>query len=197
MLFYTAIREHKGYDFIEAERLGRIMVSPTVWEDLAKTLMTTNTTWSQTIAMVGRLCQLGDAYPDGGHAFPTPQQVASISLNDLSHHIRAGYRASYLSELAQGIVSGAVAVESWYERKIPSDDLYKAVKSLKGFGDYSAGTMLRLLGHFDRLAIDTACRATYKFVTGSQTATDREIRDYYEPFGEWRGLAMWMDVLRS
>ena len=56
---------------------------------------------------------------------------------------------------------------------------------------------MRLLGYFDYIAIDTVCRASYKHVAKSETATDKEIRRYYEPFGEWQGLAMWMDVLRE
>ena len=37
-----------------------MLVSPTVWEDLAKTLLTTNTTWAMTKSMVARLAALGD-----------------------------------------------------------------------------------------------------------------------------------------
>jgi hypothetical protein len=29
------------------------------------------------------------------------------------------------------------------------------------------------------------------------TPSDAEIRAYYEPFGQWRGLAQWMDMLWS
>jgi hypothetical protein len=57
--------------------------------------------------------------------------------------------------------------------------------------------MLRLLGRFDKLAIDTECRAAYKRITGSTTATDAEIRGYYDRFGEWRGLVMWMNIMRD
>ena len=193
--FYKAIRKRSQYAWVEKEKAGRMLVTPTVWEDLAKTLMTTNTTWSQTKNMVTRLCSLGTQYAPDLYAFPTPQQIAQLSAETLSEKIRAGYRAAYLHELAKRISSGELNPEAW--RDLPSVDLYKTIKGLLGFGDYAAGTMLRLLGHFDRLAIDTECRAAYKRINKSETATDAEIRAYYEGFGDWRGLVMWMDVMHE
>lgn len=193
--FYRAIRKHADYAWVEREKAGRMLVTPTVWEDLTKVLMTTNTTWSQTKNMVNRLCALGPEYKSGAHAFPTPHQIARMPVEELSEQIRAGYRSAYLHELAKRIASGELDTEAW--RKLPSMELYKAIKGLRGFGDYAAGTMLRLLGHFDRLAIDTECRASYKRLTGSETATDIEIRTYYDGFGEWRGLVMWMNIMRD
>ena len=61
--FYQAMRAHKGYEWLEAERRGRILVCPSLWEDLAKVLLTTNCSWSQTINMTGQLCRLGAPHP--------------------------------------------------------------------------------------------------------------------------------------
>jgi len=194
--FYQFLDGHSEYVWIAQENAGRMLIGATVWEDLAKTLFTTNTTWAQTIAMTQRLCSLGDQYAEDEHAFPTPEQIAAIPFDDFAEQVRAGYRAAYLHALAEQIASGELDVEAWYG-DISSDDLYKAVKSLKGFGDYAAGTMLRLLGHFDQLAIDTACRSAYKRVTGSDTAEDKAIKEYYQQFGEWQGLMAWMDVMRD
>jgi len=196
--FYAFIQAQAPpeYQWIIEQGAGRMLVCSTVWEDMAKTLLTTNTTWAQTIAMCGRLCELGAAYPGGGHAFPSAEQVAALSLDTFAKQIRAGYRAPYLHALAQQIAAGELDVESWFSDDINSADLYKAIKSLKGFGDYAAGTMLRLLGHFDQVAIDTACRAGYRRVTGSDSADDAAIKQYYAAFGDWRGLVAWMDVMR-
>ena len=32
--FYHAMRAHAGYEWLEAERRGRILVCPSLWEDL-------------------------------------------------------------------------------------------------------------------------------------------------------------------
>ncbi len=193
--FYQMMRQHTGYSWIEQTNAGRMLVCPSVWEDLAKTLLTTNTTWGQTKRMVAQLCALGEPHAPGFHAFPSPHRIAGLSLDMLAEQIRAGYRTAYLHQLACRIASGELDVETW--RRLPSAELFKAIRNLRGFGDYAAGTMLRLLGRFDKLAIDTECRAAYKRITGSATATDAEIRDYYDRFGEWRGLVMWMNIMRD
>jgi hypothetical protein len=71
------------------------------------------------------------------------------------------------------------------------------IKSLKGFGDYAAGSMCRLLGRFDRLGIDSSCRTMFRGKTNNDAPRDSEIAAWYEPFGEWAGLAIWMDVIRE
>ncbi|MBI5667253.1 MAG: 3-methyladenine DNA glycosylase [Chloroflexi bacterium] len=197
--FYAHISGHPRYGWIETVGAGRMLSSPTVWEDLTKTLLTTNTTWNMTIQMCRRLITLGDPYPAGGYAFPTPERLAAMNPDDLNAQVRAGYRGAYLHELANRIASGELDVESWRDPALPSADLYKRIKGLKGFGDYAAGSMLKLLGHFDRLATDTACRAVYRdrINGGNAAADDREIAAYYAPFGRWQGLVQWMDVMED
>jgi 3-methyladenine DNA glycosylase/8-oxoguanine DNA glycosylase len=197
--FYALVRQHPRYAWIEQLGTGRLLSAPTVWEDLVKTLFTTNTTWRMTIQMTERVVTLGDAYAGGGHAFPTVQRLADMTAADLNAHVRAGYRGDYLHLLATRIAKGELEVESWRDADLPSDEVYKRIKALKGFGDYAAGNMLRLLGHFDRLATDSACRTVYKdsINKGVAAADDKEIAAYYQPFGQWRGLVQWMDVMEE
>jgi 3-methyladenine DNA glycosylase/8-oxoguanine DNA glycosylase len=196
--FYALVRQYPRYQWIETMAAGRMLAAPTVWEDLSKTLLTTNTTWNMTKQMNARLNTLGEPYSDGGHAFPTPEHIAVMNPDELNAQVRAGYRGAYLHELARRIAEGELDVESWRDPALPSADLYKRVKLLKGFGDYAAGSILKLLGHFDRLATDTECRAAYiRINNGVPAANDKEIAAYYEPFGAWRGLVQWMDVMET
>ena len=195
--FYQAMRAHEGYQWLEAERRGRILVCPSLWEDLAKVLLTTNCSWAQTINMTGQLCRLGAPHPADANwqPFPSPQRIAALHIDEFSGAVRAGYRTGYLHELAQRIADGDIDLDRWQD--LNSDELFKAVKSLKGFGDYAAGTVARMLGHFDRMAIDTACHAMFaarhnKGVKGSEA----DIKRRYAQFGRWQGLVMWMDIMR-
>lgn len=189
--FYAFLGDHPGYAWVQPAGAGRLLTAPTVWEDLVKTLLTTNTTWAMTKQMVARLVTL-----DTGHAFPTPEQVAALSLDALDTQVRAGYRSAYLHQLAVSIAEGRVDVEAWHDSDWPAADLYKHIRGLKGFGDYAAGSVLRLLGRHDTLGIDSVARDMYRLkFNGGQKAPDAAIRAHYEPFGRWRGLMMWMDVI--
>lgn len=195
--FYEAMQAFEGYDWLEKERKGRILIAPTLWEDLAKVLFTTNTTWAQTIQMSQRLCSLGQPHPTivDTYAFPTAQTIANMKFETLANSIRAGYRTAYLYELAQFITNNTPDLENW--RRLESDSLYQQVKSLKGYGDYAAGTIVRMLGHFDKLAIDSACREMYATLHNhGEKGTDKAIRAHYAQFGQWKGLVMWMDIMR-
>lgn len=192
--FYRWLSDKPQYAWVLQRGAGRMMACPTVWEDLAKTLLTTNTTWNMTKQMCARLCSLGTPYLDSLTTFPTPQRIAAMTLEELSEKVRAGYRNAYLHELATAISNG-LDVESWYAIG-DGTTLYKQVRGLKGFGDYAAGSIVRLLGRTDRLSIDSIARDAFQTLTGSeQKPTDAEIRVYYEQYGEWRGLVQWMDIM--
>ncbi len=195
---YALLRDYPQYHWIEQVGAGRMLASPTIWEDLVKTLMTTNTTWNMTKQMVRRVVELGDAYAEGQRAFPTPERLAAMSLEALSEQVRAGYRNAYLHALATHIAEGRLDVESWRDAGLTAEEMYRQIKALKGFGPYAAGSMLKLLGYFDQLATDTECRAVFKArYNNGAGAPDREIAAYYEPFGQWRGLVQWMDVMKE
>ncbi len=195
--FYAAVRAHEGYDWLEAERRGRILIAPSLWEDLAKVLLTTNCSWSQTVNMCRQLCPLGAPHPNikGCHAFPTPARIASMDIDQFAGSVRAGYRSAYLYELAVTIAKGEVDLCAWLQ--LDSAALFKAVKSLKGFGDYAAGTIARMYGHFDHIAIDSACHTMFaERHNGGVKGSVDDIKAHYQRFREWRGLVMWMDIMR-
>lgn len=196
--FYELARALPGYDWVERAGAGRMLVSPTVWEDLAKTLLTTNTTWRMTRDMVARLVTLGDADAQGRHSFPTPEQVATLTPDALNAHVRAGYRGASLHALALDIAEGRLEPERWHDPALTASEVYRELLALKGFGPYAAGAMMRLVGHFDELGLDSVCRAAYRDRWNNGiSASDKEIAAHYAPFGRWRGLAVWMDVMRD
>ena len=193
--FYTFLRDYPEFAWVESNGAGRLLRSSTVWEDLAKTLLTTNTTWNMTRQMVARLTEIGPRHA-AGHAFPTPQEIAAFSPETLNEQVRAGYRGAYLHELATRIAEGSVDVEGWLDSDLPTPELYKRIRGLKGFGDYAAGSVLRLLGRHDYLGIDSVARDMFRQKhNNGDKAPDSTIHAHYERFGEWRGLVMWMDVI--
>ena len=176
---------------------GRLLRSPTLFEDVVKTICTTNTTWRQTVTMVERLVALlGEPYTldPNLHAFPTAEQVALADLEVLRQEIRLGYRSAYVLQLAQEVVSAERDLESLKDESLPGDEVKKELKSIKGVGEYAANTLLMLLGYYGELAIDSEMRSfVAKHYFDGRTPSDKEILAIYDRWGEWKYLAHWFD----
>jgi len=194
--FYKLVKSEKQLAWIFKENAGRLLRSPTVFEDLVKTICTTNCSWALTKKMVMHLAQkLGQKTRDGKFSFPTAEAMASVSAEFYKNEIRAGYRSAYFAELAGKVASGKINPENWLNTDLPSKELKKEMKQIKGVGDYAAENLLKLVGHYDGLALDSWLRAQfYKKHNGGQICADKDVEKFYERFGSWRGLAIWCDM---
>jgi len=194
--FYKFTKTEKQLAWIHKKNAGRLLRSPTVFEDLVKTICTTNCSWALTKKMVTNLVEkLGSAAKDGSRAFPTAEQMADVSAEFYRDEIRAGYRSPYFAELAEKVVGGKINPESWLASDLPTNELKKEMKQIKGVGDYAAENLLKLVGRYDGLALDSWLRSQfYKKHNAEQFCADEEIRKHYEKFGDWRGLAIWCDM---
>jgi 3-methyladenine DNA glycosylase/8-oxoguanine DNA glycosylase len=138
---------------------------------------------------------LGEPAADGRKAFPTPQVMASRPASFYRDEIRAGYRSEYLHELAENVASGKLDVEGWVDSDLPTPELKKQLKSVKGVGDYAAENLLKLLGRYDGLALDSWLRGQfYKTYNNGRVCKDKKIERHYARFAEWKGLAIWCDM---
>lgn len=199
--FYKLARKHRAFRWVPKFGAGRLLRAPTVFEDVVKMICTTNCSWALTETMVNNLCtKLGFNVSSEGQrwfAFPLPEALADCSETFLRREIRAGYRAPYLRELARRIVNNDLDVEAWRHSTLPTDVLYKEVVSVKGIGPYAAGNIMKLLGRYDYLAIDSWCRKKFfEIHKNGRKTRDDVIEQFYEPFGQWRGLCFWMDVTK-
>ena len=172
------------------------MRSATVWEDLVKTLCTTNCSWALTKNMVRNLVEkIGSPDVKGPRAFPTAAAMASVTEQFYREEIRAGYRSAYFAELAETVASGKCDPESWLDPEMTTPELKKEIKRIKGMGDYAAENLLKLLGHYDGLALDSWLRSQfYKKHNVGKVCKDSKIERHYKKFGDWRGLAIWCDM---
>ena len=197
--FYTLMSSEDAFTWIKTAGAGRMLRSPTVFQDLVKTICTTNCSWALTKIMVTALVQkLGTPSNDGRKGFPDPEIMAEQSEEFYRQEIRAGYRAGYLKELAQRVASGELDVESWLSSDLPTAELKKQMKQVKGVGDYAAENLLKLLGRYDGLALDSWLRSQFaKAHNKGRAATDKKIARHYSRFGEWQGLALWCDMTRD
>jgi N-glycosylase/DNA lyase len=196
--FYQLVKAEKDLAWIAKNNAGRLVRSPTVFEDLVKTICTTNCNWAMTKKMTANLVEkLGEPAKDGKRAFPTAGAMASQTLEFYKNEIRAGYRAPYFKELAEKVAAGELNPESWLDTDLPTRELKKEMKRVKGVGDYAAENLLKLVGRYDGLALDSWLRAQFYKKHNAETACgDKQIERHYEHFGAWRGLAIWCDMTR-
>ncbi len=194
--FYKITKTEKQLAWISKQNAGRLLRSPTVFEDLVKTICTTNCSWVLTRKMAVNLTEkLGEKTKDGKSAFPTPEAMANVSVEFYKNEIRAGYRSAYFAELAEKVASGKINPESWLKTDLPTKELKREIKQIKGVGDYAAENLLKLVGHYDGLALDSWLRAQFYRKHNNETVcADKEIENFYEKFGSWRGLAIWCDM---
>lgn len=197
--FYQAVAENPDFRWIASSGAGRMLRAPTVFEDLVKMICTTNCSWALTDKMINALVNaLGRESNNGRRAFPTPEAMAAMSEKFYRDEVRSGYRAPYLKELAERVISKDIDVESWLASELPTPDLKRDMKRIKGVGDYAAENILKLVGRYDGLALDSWVRATFARVrNGGRAASDKKIARYYSRFGVWRGLALWCDMTRD
>ena len=198
-IFYAAVSQQPEFAWIAKQGAGRLLRSPTVFEDLVKMICTTNCSWALTEKMVNSLVnELGHESDDGRKSFPTPQVMALKTEKFYRDKIRSGYRAPYLKELAQRVASGELNVESWLHAELPHDQFMKELKGVKGVGNYAAENLLKLLGRYDGLALDSWTRAQFaKLRSPGRKASDKKIARFYSSFKSWRGLALWCDMTRD
>ena len=175
---------------------GRLLRSPTVFEDALKMLCTTNCTWALTRLMVRHLVEsLGVPAPGGSRAFPTPAAMAGRPERFYRDVVRAGYRAGAMRAIARDVASGALDMERWRDPGLATDALSERIRELPGFGPYATEHLLRLLGHHDHLALDSWTRGKLARLRASRrTPTDGAMRRWYAPYGRFAGLAMWLEV---
>ena len=195
---YTRITRDADHAWIAKRRAGRMLRGATMFEDVVKMILTTNCSWSLTLTMNARLVEAFGLKDRLGNAcFPSPAAIADSSERFLREEIRLGYRSPYVLEFARRC-AGGFDIEGLRASSAGTTDVYKELRSVKGVGDYAASNLLKLLGRFDRLGLDSWCRAALTQLYGNGTAlSDAEIHALYAGFEEWAGLVMWLDVTKE
>jgi 3-methyladenine DNA glycosylase/8-oxoguanine DNA glycosylase len=190
-----------------AQGAGRMIRSPIVFEDVVKTICTTNCAWSATERMVGALVEhLGEAAPDAadagpyGRAFPTPAAMAAADESFYREVVRAGYRGAYLRSLAASVADGTVDLEQLgraSREALPDDELAARLLALPGVGPYATAHIMMMLGRYSRLILDSWTRPKYASLNGGRTVKDATIERRFRRYGPYAGLAFWLHLTRD
>jgi 3-methyladenine DNA glycosylase/8-oxoguanine DNA glycosylase len=189
--FYAAVAGDERLQWA-ATGAGRMLASPTVFEDVVKTICTTNCTWSSTIRMTRALAELGEG------AFPEPALLARTPSRWFAGVAKMGYRGPYVKRIASDIVAGRLDLEALVARGVLSDDeVEAALLELPGIGPYAAAHVMQIVGRHRRLVLDSWTRPTYVRLAQRRSASDTTIRRAFARYGDYAGLAFWLFLTRS
>lgn len=195
--FYSLCRKEPHLRWVPRAKAGRLLRSPTVFEDVIKMIFTTNCSWALTKIMTFNLTtKLGTEVQKGIFSFPGPDVIADKSERWLRKEISCGYRAPYIRELCRNLSKKKIELESLRHSTVPTDELYGILRSIKGIGHYAAGNLLKLLGRYDYLGIDSWIRRSFSDMhKNGRKVSDAAIEKHYDRYGKWRGLVCWMEAM--
>ena len=184
---------------------GRMIRSATIFEEVIKTLCTTNCAWSATTRMVSALVEhLGEKAPGAPkagparRAFPTARTMAEAGEEFYKNVMRAGYRGKYMLALSRSVAESTVDLEALDApcEELPDEELERRLLALPGIGPYAAAHVMMMLGRYSQLILDSWTRPTYARLAGRPT-TDQEIVDHFSGYGPYAGLAFWLYLTRG
>jgi 3-methyladenine DNA glycosylase/8-oxoguanine DNA glycosylase len=180
-----------------ADGAGRLMRAPSVFEDVVKTICTTNCAWSATVRMVGALVgELGVpvAADPQRRSFPTPQAMAQAGEGFYRDVARAGYRGPYLRTLAADVAQERLDLEALNDPALPDAEVAERLLAIAGVGPYATAHMMMLLGRYRPLILDSWTRPTYRRMSGRTRITDKGIERAFRRYREFAGLAFWLTL---
>ncbi|MFY9198310.1 MAG: DNA glycosylase [Acutalibacteraceae bacterium] len=177
VLFYTTLEDYNSIwhdyfdlardyektlvDFKEDEKLkqainefcGIRILNQDPWEALCSFIISQNNNIPRIKGIIKRLCEtFGEPLGEEDFAFPSPQTIAKLSLDDLAP-LRAGFRNKYILDAAQKVATGEVDIYGLKNMSIETarSELIK----IKGVGEKVAEcTLLYGCGHINAFPKD-------------------------------------------
>ncbi len=176
---------------------GRMLRGPTVFEDVVKTICTTNCTWAATERMVGAIVgQLGTPVSSAPErrAFPSPELMAEADDEFYRDVARAGYRGPYLRTLATSVAEGQLDLERFNDPELSDQEVADGLLAIAGVGPYAMAHVMMLLGRYRRLILDSWTRPKYRRVSGRPRLTDKGMERTFRHYRQFAGLAFWLTL---
>ncbi len=150
-----------------------------IFEALISFIISQNNNIPRIKGIIERLCEGFGKKIDGGYAFPTPDDLKGVTIDDLSP-LRCGFRAKYIVDAVDKVCSGEIDLESL--KTLSYDDAKAQLMHIKGVGEKVANCVLLFGGgHLSAFPIDVWIRKTVEHFYG----------DDFNPeiFGDTAGIA--------
>ncbi|MEP6988331.1 MAG: hypothetical protein ABI970_22190, partial [Chloroflexota bacterium] len=166
-----------------------------VFEALMQTIIEQQISWvTAQKAQLWLVDWVGNKLEYGGrvyYAFPTPAQIAAMTVEDLKPLKITFKRMALMIDLAVQVVNGQRDLEGL--REVSPAEAYKQLMAIKGIGHWTAAvTLERAFGHTDWVAYNDVVlqAATNRYLLGGSGRIPPElVAQTFAVFGEYAGLA--------
>lgn len=165
-----------GLAWVRTGGTGRVLRSPTVWQDVVGALAQVRSSYRGAQARMRALV--------GEGPFPAPGDVAARPQLP-----GWGLREPWLRALAAAVDGGAVEPERWLDPQLDDAVVHEQLRALPGVGPFTAAQLMPLLGRPRPMVLDGWLR------TQLGDVDDDVLAGRYAPAGRWAGTAAWLDAL--
>jgi DNA-3-methyladenine glycosylase II len=194
--FYREIKDDQTMQAIAKQLYGlKNPTTPTVFESLVDSIVEQQISIKVAIALEEKLVKrFGDRLDIDGEsyfAFPTPQTLASTSIDEIQQIGLSRRKAEYIQGAAKLIVTGKLDLEH-LKRNKAAEEIISKLDAVRGIGVWTAElTMLRGMQRLDALPADDfgIRRVISRYYCGGHPIKSIEARQIAESWGRWKGLA--------
>lgn len=202
--FYEAVKTDRVMARLTQSFRGlRSPTTPTVFEALVDSIIEQQIALNvahglqrTVIKTFGDTLEIGDAVY---YAFPTPQNIAGATVEQLRACGLSTRKAEYIHDIASAVVDGSLNLEQFktYE---DSEEIIRELCNVRGIGVWTAEfTMLRGMSKLEALPADDLGlrRDIARYYCNERKISGSEAREIAERWGQWKGLAGFYLVMAS
>jgi len=194
--FYSEVKNDCTMTQIAQQLYGlKNPTTPTVFEALVDSIVEQQISIKVAHALEERLVKkFGESLALNGetyYAYPTPQNIASVSIEEIRNCGLSQRKAEYIQQTAELIVNGKLDLEHLKSRKSP-EEIISELDAIRGIGVWTAElTMLRGMQKLDALPADDlgVRRVISRYFCGGKPIKAAEAREIAKSWGKWKGLA--------
>ncbi|VVB01653.1 unnamed protein product [Arabis nemorensis] len=209
---------HQLHKAAKESGFGRIFRSPSLFEDMVKSILLCNSTWERTLLMASRLCALQSKLADRTRRsrkrkrdqepkketcgnFPSAKEIASLDKDFINEHCKLGYRAKWIIELAKMVERKSLNLEEMEKREMEPAKVIGKLRKLKGFGVFATATVLMCIGYYHLVPSDTETLRLLREMHGmeecSKMTLEKEAQVFYARYSPFQSLAYWFDLIQN
>lgn len=169
----------------------RVPVSASPFEALTWAIIGQQVSLSAAVSMRRKFIQQTDIrHSSGFYCYPSPAQVAQLSVESLRLAGISQSKANTLLKVSALMLSGALPLDDWLHDQASPALIATSLAAIKGIGPWTISyALLRGYGWLDgSLHGDAAVRRAIRGLMAVEQFSDKQAEQWLKPFSPWRAL---------